>query len=173
MYQGSWETLFTERPVGKEVKTKEIMKRYETKKETRLIRCYSHNILDRRLVKIGWEALANTCPSWGFCMSCPTCGRKVSKCVNHRKQNTEKLGTHQFYSETPVRAGGAGVGELIWRPCSFTIGEKYGCSIASWAVRRSWWSYRNNLSKKSRASGDTKCWFSLWTNLSHRFRECL
>ena len=34
-------------------------------------------------------------------------------------------------------------------------------------------SHLSNLSRKSRASGLTKCWFSLWTNLSHLLRECL
>lgn len=45
--------------------------------------------------------------------------------------------------------------------------------MASLAVSRDWWSYRNSLSKKSRASGLTRCWFSLWTKRSHRLRECL
>lgn len=29
---------------------------------------------------------------------------------------------YQVYSDTPLRAGGAGVGELMWRPCSLTMG---------------------------------------------------
>ena len=33
-------------------------------------------------------------------------------------------------------------------------------------------SYRRSLSKKSRASGLTRCWFSLCTKRSHRLREC-
>lgn len=45
--------------------------------------------------------------------------------------------------------------------------------MASLAVSRDWWSYRSSLSKKSRASGLTRCWFSLWTKRSHRLRECL
>ena len=45
--------------------------------------------------------------------------------------------------------------------------------MASRAVSRAWWSYLNSLSRKSRASGLTRCWFSLWTNRSHRLRECL
>lgn len=45
--------------------------------------------------------------------------------------------------------------------------------MASLAVSLVWWSKRNNLSRKSRASGLTKCWLSLWTNRSHRLRECL
>ena len=51
--------------------------------------------------------------------------------------------------------------------------QKYGWSMASLAVRRSAWSYRNSLSRKSRASGLTRCWFSLCTNRSQRLRECL
>jgi len=50
---------------------------------------------------------------------------------------------------------------------------KYGCSMASRAVRRSWWLYRRSLSRKSMASGLTRCWFSLWMNRSQRLRECL
>ena len=50
---------------------------------------------------------------------------------------------------------------------------KYACSIASRAVNRSWWLYRRSLSRKSIASGLTRCWFSLWINRSQRLRECL
>ena len=28
------------------------------------------------------------------------------------------------------------------------------------------------MSRKSKVSGDTRCWFSLWTKRSHRFLEC-
>ena len=45
--------------------------------------------------------------------------------------------------------------------------------MASRAVSLSWWSYRKSLSKKSKASGETRCWFSLCTKRSHRLRECL
>lgn len=45
--------------------------------------------------------------------------------------------------------------------------------MASRAVSRSWWSYLSNLSKKSNASGDTRCWFSPCTKRSHRLRLCL
>lgn len=45
--------------------------------------------------------------------------------------------------------------------------------MASLAVSRDWWSYRSSLSRKSKASGLTRCWFSLWTKRSHRLRECL
>lgn len=45
--------------------------------------------------------------------------------------------------------------------------------MASRAVSLSWWSYRKSLSKKSKASGEIKCWFSLCTKRSHLLRECL
>ena len=51
--------------------------------------------------------------------------------------------------------------------------QKYGWSIASRAVSLSWWSYRNSLSRKSRASGLTRWLFSLCMKRSHLFRECL
>ena len=51
--------------------------------------------------------------------------------------------------------------------------QKYGCSMASLAVSLCWWSYRRSLSRRSRASGLTRCLFSLWIKFSQRFRECL
>ena len=47
-------------------------------------------------------------------------------------------------------------------------GRKYGSSCASFDVSRSWWSYRNSLSKKSIASEDTRCWLSAFTNFDPR-----
>lgn len=45
--------------------------------------------------------------------------------------------------------------------------------MASVAVSLCWWSYRSSLSSRSRASGLTKCWFSVCTNCSQRFLLCL
>lgn len=45
--------------------------------------------------------------------------------------------------------------------------------MASLAVNLCWWSYRRSLSRRSRASGLTRCLFSLWIKFSQRFRECL
>ena len=44
-------------------------------------------------------------------------------------------------------------------------GAKYACLSASVGVMRARWSYRRHLSRKSSASGETRCWLSRVTNL--------
>ena len=44
--------------------------------------------------------------------------------------------------------------------------------MASMGERRSWWSYLSSLSSRSTASGETRCWLSLFKNLDHGLRVC-
>ena len=52
------------------------------------------------------------------------------------------------------------------------VSQKYGCSIASRA-QAALGGYSGGACLTDPVSRLTKCWFSLWTNLSQRLRECL